>query len=771
MDQKELREWEYRCIQEEPPECLAACPLHVDARALCGRVAAGDWDGAWRVLWRTMPFPAVLGRICDAPCEERCLRGQAGGAIRVGALERVVAAQPPPRLPLTPLPGRPQRVAVLGGGLSGLTLAWDLARKGLAVVIHEPGPIPGSSVLADYPALDQEMLAQASRDLERLKVRIQLEAPLDRPDYLAQSQEDYDAVYLSLDGLASAPPGLDMDEQGRPRVESPAQTTSLEGVFAGGLDQNGAKSPVWRAAQGRWAATSIDRFLQGVSATAGREKEGPFQTRLVTSLEGIAWLKPVDQAGPEGYTPDEAMLEAGRCLQCQCLECVKVCAYLEGFKAYPKKYAREIYNNASIVKGERKSNKLVNSCSLCGLCGEVCPNDFKMQDLVLDSRREMVSRGKMPPTAHEFTLLDMRFSLGERFALARHQPGHAASAQVFFPGCQLAASSPAQVRAVYEHLCAALPGGVGLMLACCGAPAHWAGREDEFTKVMDQWLADWRKLGSPRVITACSTCFQMLRNHLPQVELASLWSELEYAGSPEGARVPAGRMALHDPCTTRQEPAMQASVRKLLGERRAGIEELPLSGARTECCGYGGLMQNANPELAREVVRRRAAASGLDYVTYCAVCRDNLAAAGKRTLHLLDILFPVGSGDDPAGRPRPGWSARRENRARLKAELLRDLWGEQAAHEPPQAGIKLIISPEAAAMLEERRILEEDLRAVIARAEQTGERLFHPPSGHYKAWARPYHAAFWVEYSVSDHGYEVHRAYSHRMSVKVGGGQ
>jgi hypothetical protein len=50
-------------------------------------------------------------------------------------------------------------------------------------------------------------------------------------------------------------------------------------------------------------------------------------------------------------------------------------------------------------------------------------------------------------------------------------------------------------------------------------------------------------------------------------------------------------------------------------------------------------MQNANPDLAREVVGRRAAESDADYLAYCAMCRDSLAAVGKRTLHLLDLFF------------------------------------------------------------------------------------------------------------------------------------
>ncbi|MCA1989852.1 MAG: hypothetical protein LDL07_12010, partial [Desulfarculus sp.] len=129
MEQQELREWERRCIQEEPPECVAACPLHLDARALCGQVAAGRWDQAWQVLFKTMPLPGVLGRICDAPCQARCKRRQAGEAIRVGLIERAVAGQPAPRLRLPHLPRKSQKIAVLGDGLAGLSAAWDLARK------------------------------------------------------------------------------------------------------------------------------------------------------------------------------------------------------------------------------------------------------------------------------------------------------------------------------------------------------------------------------------------------------------------------------------------------------------------------------------------------------------------------------------------------------------------------------------------------------------------------------------------------------------------
>lgn len=90
-------------------------------------------------------------------------------------------------------------------------------------------------------------------------------------------------------------------------------------------------------------------------------------------MENVAPLPAVAMIDPAaGLSDAEALAEAGRYLQCQCLECVKVCTYPGQFGGYPKTYAREIYNNQSIVMGERKANRLINSCSLCGLCESVC---------------------------------------------------------------------------------------------------------------------------------------------------------------------------------------------------------------------------------------------------------------------------------------------------------------------------------------------------------------------------------------------------------------
>jgi glutamate synthase (NADPH/NADH) small chain len=768
MDQRELRELEDRCIQEDAPECTAACPLHVDARAFVGLMMRDQWEDARRVLHKTMPLPSILGRICDAPCQKKCLRGKVGDPIQIGALERVCVTLTEQEQRVQSLPGRDKKVAVVGSGLSSLTAAHDLARKGYAVTLFEPTDELGGRLLEIHEALlPREVIQDQIALLTRFKVDIRLNAPTPSSKAHEGLLREFNALYFGLDGRFTAEwhaSGFD-----RISVHPLKQTTEQEGLFAGGMRRpDGNSSPVWEAAEGRWAATSIDRFLQKVSLTAGRETDGPYTTRLYTSLEGITPLPAVPKRGEE-YTRQGALDEARRCLQCQCLECVKVCTYLERFGAYPKRYAREIYNNESIVMGTRAANKLINSCSLCGLCEEVCPNDFAMQDLCLEARRSMVRRGKMPLSAHEFTLLDMEFSRSDRFALVRHQPGHKASTHIFFPGCQLCASAPGQVRRVYDYLCRSSAGGTGLILACCGAPACWAGEEPSFQKEVDAFRDKWISLGRPKVILACSTCYKMFKQNLREIPILSLWKVLEEIELPEGERQTSSvPLAVHDPCTTRREPEIQQSIRKLLKRLNNLVEELRLSRENTECCGFGGLMQDANPALAREVVARRAAESPLDYVTYCAVCRDNLAAAGKRTLHLLDLIFPDPSEKDPASRKRPGWSQRQENRARLKAELLTELWGEKGAEMDKDRKIMLHVAPEVQALLEERRILIEDLQKVIHHAETTGAKLVHPKTGHFKASFKPYKVTFWVEYSLSGEGYIVHNAYTHRMDVSGG---
>ncbi len=150
MEKSELQDWEYKCIQEEPPQCTAGCPIHVDARLFVKQVSREEWDDAFKTLSKTMPFPKIVGRICDHPCEPVCKRGEAGEPISIGALERACIETTREKVKGVMLSRKKLRVAVIGSGLSSLTVAWDLLRKGYQLTIFEPGGRLGGT-LWEYP--------------------------------------------------------------------------------------------------------------------------------------------------------------------------------------------------------------------------------------------------------------------------------------------------------------------------------------------------------------------------------------------------------------------------------------------------------------------------------------------------------------------------------------------------------------------------------------------------------------------------------------------
>ncbi|MBG0789882.1 MAG: 4Fe-4S dicluster domain-containing protein [Desulfovibrionaceae bacterium] len=752
MDQAELRRLENQCIQEEPPQCVAACPLHVDVKQFCSLMAARRIDKAWGVLAKTLPLPGVLARLCDGPCKAQCVRKDAGGAIEIDGLERFCADAAKPVGPPRPLPPRRKSVAVLGGGLTGLCAAWEMVRRGFGVTLYcaEPG--------RDLAALSESILPKGvlARELDGLRAMGAAveEGAEPTPDLLESLLEEKDAVFADADDLPEA-----MRDFGEP--DEITLGTRVTGLFA---SRAGETSAVFRAAAGRRAANSIERFTQGVSMVTGREQEGPYPTRLFTSLDKVQSVPPIIADGL--YTEAQAREEAGRCLQCECMECVKTCEYLKHYQYYPKVYARQIYNNESIVMGTRQANTMINSCMLCGLCETVCPEDFSMADVCLEARRSMVERGKMPPSAHEFALRDMAFANGPKCVLARHAPGADASGYVFFPGCQLTASDPGGVEAAYGDLLDRL-GDVGLLLHCCGAPARWSGREALFEESLAGLRSAWESLGNPKIIAACPTCIKTLKSGLADAEIVSHWSVLRALGLPEGAEGGTAALAVNDPCAARHDAALREDVRALLEQAGASLAEPELTGEYTECCGFGGLLSEADPELGRRVAEHRAAAREEDFVTYCVMCRDMIAKTGKRAMHCFDLLYP--RAEDPAARPSPGYSARRENRVRLREDLLKRLWKEDAGNgSEPFEDVEVGFTDQAASVMEERRILKSDVQKVLLRARETGKRFVHGGTGHFLASHRPVVVTYWVEFEERGNGYLVHNAWSHRMRVKGG---
>jgi glutamate synthase (NADPH/NADH) small chain len=195
-----------RCLQCKKPGCVAGCPVGVDIPGFIDLIAQGDMTAAIRNLWAKNALPAVCGRVCpqEVQCEGLCIVGRKGEPVAVGNLERFCAdyerehgtGELPPKSDSTG-----KKVAVVGSGPSGLTVAGDLINKGHDVTIFEAFHKPGGVLVYGIPEfrLPKAIVAQEVNFLERQGVNLQCNAVVGRTVSLDELlEEGYDAIYVGV---------------------------------------------------------------------------------------------------------------------------------------------------------------------------------------------------------------------------------------------------------------------------------------------------------------------------------------------------------------------------------------------------------------------------------------------------------------------------------------------------------------------------------------------------------------------------------------------
>ena len=741
ISKEEMDEMTARCVYEQPPFCSAACPLKLDVRAFMQAASAGDFKKALQLYEKVAPFPLVLSAGCEAPCEGKCRLGELGDAVAVRAVEAAVARfGEASKLGGVFRMKKRKTVAILGADLFTLFLAGELEKKAYPVTVFCEQPDPEGYLRACAPFLSEKDFAP---ELKRLKGKdIQFEFNC-RPDaaFYEDKKQSFNVLCASMDLTRELFP----DAAPIPELMFLEEEKLVCGVCEGVLDTAfGAKK----------AALTVDRLAQNLDPRNMRGSEGACESKLYTDLSEAKSLRRVP-SDEEGYTKEQAVEEAGRCILCHCEECLKSCAYLRHYKKHPGLLSREIYNNTQIIMGDHPLNKAMNACALCGQCSVVCPNGFDMAQVCAAARRNMVSTDKMPLAPHEFALLDMLFSNNEAF-LARPQPGFEKCRYVFFPGCQAAAIAPATVKAAYLDLCERLEGGVALVLGCCGAIADWAGRTEMEEQVHEQLENAFARLGDPVVIAGCPSCAKELKA-FSACEVRGIWELLLELGLPKEAHALERPAALHDSCGARGDEHTQKAIRALAAQLGCELVDTPWSSDRSPCCGYGGLTAYANREVAAELTEQCLERSDAPYISYCMACRDRFARQGRESRHILELCY----GTD-AGSP-PDISEKRKNRLELKNELLQEVWMEDPMEK--KLDYPLAFTEEARAMMDDRMILVEDVIAVLEDFRASGEAI-EDEDGLLVARRRVGNATFWVKFSRADGGFLVHRAWSHRMRVE-----
>ena len=169
-----------RCLHCKVPACKKGCPISNDIPDWIGEVAKGNFGNAMRIINNRSNLPAVCGRVCahERQCEGNCVLGKKGQPVNIGKLERFVADfDCDAGLSHEAIPEKTRgRIAVIGSGPAGLTIAGDLSRQGFAVEIFEMGSEAGGVLKYGIPEyrLPKEVVSREIRKIEQLGVTFHL---------------------------------------------------------------------------------------------------------------------------------------------------------------------------------------------------------------------------------------------------------------------------------------------------------------------------------------------------------------------------------------------------------------------------------------------------------------------------------------------------------------------------------------------------------------------------------------------------------------------
>ncbi len=193
-----------RCLNCKNKPCMQGCPVSVKIPEFISLMKDGDFEGAYQKIKETNALPAICGRVCpqEKQCESKCVRGIKGEPVGIGRLERFAAdyhmANVEDKIEVPESNGK--KVAVVGSGPSGLTVAGDLAKRGYKVTVYEAFHTAGGVLMYGIPEfrLPKDIVQKEIDNLKKLGVDIETNVIIGRTLTVDElfNEMGYDAVYI-----------------------------------------------------------------------------------------------------------------------------------------------------------------------------------------------------------------------------------------------------------------------------------------------------------------------------------------------------------------------------------------------------------------------------------------------------------------------------------------------------------------------------------------------------------------------------------------------
>jgi ferredoxin len=381
--------------------CRTACPAFMDIPQMNRLIASGNHLEALKIVKEEIALPYILGYICSAPCEKVCRRKQVDNPISICLLKRFTAFNDSKNqkayLPKKEAAAS-KKVAIIGAGPAGLACAFHLLKLGHSCIVFDSKSEAGGSLLeVSANEMPKEIISIEVDLIKSYGAEFRLNKKVTPEIFKSEIQNSFDAiVFASGDitnsnlvdfGFNTTPTGLVTDKE--------SFMVNDSAVFACGSALHPLKMAVKAVAHGKEAAFSVHKYLGG-KPVLNRYDRFNSKFGLLQPSEIIEYLKESvndDVISPKdgrltGYTSEEAVLEAKRCLHCDCRKpnTCKLRLYADEYKIDRKKYSlgerntlKKHFQHEAVVYEPEK-------CIKCGLCVEITSKNKELTGLTYIGR-------------------------------------------------------------------------------------------------------------------------------------------------------------------------------------------------------------------------------------------------------------------------------------------------------------------------------------------------------------------------------------------------
>ncbi|MFC2103895.1 FAD-dependent oxidoreductase [Bacteroidota bacterium] len=381
--------------------CRLSCPAFMDIPKMNRLIAESKFDEALQLVKEDIALPLILGYICSAPCEGACRRKQVDNPVSICLLKRFVADIDIKKESVY-LPKKKTKtnkhVAIIGSGPAGLACAFHFLKEGHDCTIFEKNDKIGGSLLN---ISENELPINALNDeieiIKQFGAEFELNSEITPEIFENKLKNKYDAIILAtgdFDNSNLKEFKLEFDKSGIKSING-TYATDINKVFACGSVLRHHKMAIRALAQGKEAASSVNSFLVGNGPT---EIQKLFNSRFgkLSDSEIEEYKKESipdnrvesSKGNLSGFNKEEAILEAKRCLRCDCRKpnSCKLRIYADEYGANQKKYS---FGERKHLKKYLQHNEVVyesEKCIRCGLCIDITSSEKELTGLTYIGR-------------------------------------------------------------------------------------------------------------------------------------------------------------------------------------------------------------------------------------------------------------------------------------------------------------------------------------------------------------------------------------------------